>query len=268
MHDSPRRSEGGATSFLSKRTAGYGARAVAATYWSIPSDPEATVAPDDGNTVTVTPSSEPEKQAFSESHATAGSSSTRGADPSETPGLKREEGGVKEGSIQDEDESMDDFLKNLLEEEDDVPSASSIKPPASPPVRTPLTEEEKAEVKRLRDLETKEKRAEITSRHTEWEKKLTKTGEEELLVLLEKIKETRKEVVENMQTEPEMFILLKLVEETGLKQVENTNKFLKKLQKDGRKNEETLSKWTKVMAKVRERLSSQVIETTSRRRPW
>jgi hypothetical protein len=202
-----------------------------ATYWSMPSAPEATVTP---------------------------TSHGKHSYPSEGEGIKK--------TTLDENENIDDFLKDLFED-DGIPLPDDLKAPVAPS-QTPLSEDEKAEIQRLRDIQTKEKRADITKRHTQWEKKLAKAGEEELLELIEKVKVMRKTVVGSMQTNPEMFNLLKSMQEDGFKQVENTDKFLQKVKKDGSKEEEASSKWTKIVAKVQERLNARTTETTTYLQKW
>jgi len=163
---------------------------------------------------------------------------------------------------------MDEFLKKLFEE-DGIPLPDDLKDHATPPPPPKaLTPEEEAEIKRLQAIETKEKRADITGRHTQWEKKLTRVGEEELQDLMEKVNGMRKSVVDNMRTKPEMFNLLKTMQEEGFKQVEKTDKYLQKIIKEGKKDEEVSSKWTKVVAKVQKGLDTRTIETTTYLQNW
>jgi hypothetical protein len=232
----------------------------AATYWSMPSAPEATVTPDHIKKGNAPPSPQPE-ELLSEPDAGAAASSTsyrKHSHPSEGEGTKE--------TTLDENENIDDFLKDLFED-DGIPLPDDLKAPVAPS-QTPLSEDEKAEIRRLQEIETREKRAEITKRHTQWEKKLGKAGEEELLELIERVKVMRRTVVESMRTKPEIFNLLNSMQEDGLKQVENTDRFLQKMKKDGSKEEEVSSKWTKIVAKVQERLNARTIETTTYLQKW
>lgn len=210
----------------------------AATYWSKPSAAEATATPEE-----------------------ATSSLFYGEHSYPSRGER-----VKETTL-DENENMDAFLKKLFEE-DGIPLHEDLKTPAAPAPQVPLSEDEKAEMQRLKDIETKEKRAELNERHTRWERKLTRVGEEELLKLMEQVKVMRKTVIESMRTSPEMFNLLKSMQEDGFKQVENTDRFLQKMKKEDKKEEEVSSKWTKIVAKVRERLDGRTIETTTYLQKW
>jgi hypothetical protein len=233
----------------------------AATYWSMPSAPEATVTPDHIKKGNAPPSPRPEELLSSEPDAEAAASSTsygKHSHPSEGERIKE--------TTFDENENIDDFLKDLFED-DGIPLPDDLKAPVAPS-QTPLSEDEKAEIRRLQEIETKEKRAEITKRHAQWEKKLAKAGEEELLELIEKVKVMRRTVVESMRTKPEMFNLLTSMQEDGSKQVENTDRFLQKMKKDGSKEDEVSSKWTRIVAKVQERLNARMIETTTYLQKW
>ncbi|KIM33703.1 hypothetical protein M408DRAFT_18734 [Serendipita vermifera MAFF 305830] len=229
----------------------YGRNAAAATHWSVPSSPQATGTPDRVRDADAPAPPKPEDQIVFEN---------LGASP---------EGSETKETVFDEDGNMDEFLQKLFEE-DGIPLPDDLKKPIVPPpsAQKSISEEEKAEIQRLKDIETKEKRADITARHTKWEKKLARAGEEELLELLEKIKEMRKAVVDSMRTKPEMFDLLKKLQEEGFKQVEQTEKYLQKIIKDAQKDEETSSKWTKIVAKVQERLDKRTVETTSYLHNW
>lgn len=239
---SPRLSKGSTSSFSSGGHRVPKEMGASTTHWSIPSSPQGTVTPDHVKADIPAPPT-PEEQVSSE-----------GAGTKET--------------VLDENENMDEFLKRLFEE-DGIPLPDDLKDPlAPPPVQASISAEEQAEIKRLKDIETKEKREDITKRHTQWEKKLARAGEEELLDLMERVKAMRKAVVDDMRTKPEMFNLLRTMQEDGFKQVENTDKYLRKVSKDGKPDEEASSKWTKIVAKVQERLDARTVETTTHLQNW
>jgi Zn-dependent M32 family carboxypeptidase len=166
------------------------------------------------------------------------------------------------GETKDE---IEDFLQKLFEEdgiENDKAKEEAVPPPKE------LTEEEKEEQKRLKEQETKEKRADITGRHTKWEEKLEKAGQAEVDEMLEKIRKLRQEVVEGMRTKPEMFDLLKKMQEDGFKHMENTDKYLLKLGDNKANGPEGQKMWEKVLERVQKKLDDRTIEVSTFLQNW
>jgi hypothetical protein len=225
------------------------------TYWSTPSNPEAT----------------PSSNQVEDAKRVAAPIPEQVAVPlQEAPGApvthSTNEGDAKETKT-DDDADLEAFLKRLLEEEEgsQVPMPDRPQPPPPPKV---LTEEEKAEQQRQKDIDTKLKRDDITRRHTKWEKRLQEAGQEEEEELLEKVRKMRMELVETMRTKPEMFQLLKKMQVDGLKHTENLERYLQKMQNDGEATEDVVNIWTQIVERVSRKLDDRTIETTAYLQNW
>lgn len=223
-------------------------------YWSTPSTPEATPSPNHVREAKKAASPVPEE----------GVSSQEG--PGAPVTVSTNDDGVKQ-IVMDDDIDVDAFLAKLLAEDEtltgDMPAAAQ---PAH--AKKVLTEEEKEEEKRMKELETKMKREEITRRHTKWEKRLQEAGEEEELELLAKVAKMRTEVVDGMRSKPEMFELLKKMQSEGFKHIDNTEKYLNKMEKEGKPDEEAQKKWKTIVEKVSKKLDDRTIETSTYLQNW
>lgn len=172
-------------------------------------------------------------------------------------------GGRKEAVLH-EDDDVEAFLQQLLAEEE---TEQEEKHDEQPP-KQQLTEEEIAEQKRLLEIETKEKREDITGRHTKWEEKLRVAGKAKVAEMLITAREMREEVVAKMRTSPEMFDLVKKMQEAGMKQVEGAERVLQKMVDSKENDEAGAKKWNKVVEKIQQKLNSRTIETTEYLQTW
>ncbi|KAG8835595.1 hypothetical protein FRC17_002187 [Serendipita sp. 399] len=237
------------------------------TYWSKPSAPRGTATPDhvQGSEHPAAPVPE---DVFIPEHGDISPDATETA-----------AGG---GSLDDkffeidpDKEDFEELIQKLLKEagtdtgEESIPiQYKEDQPPAPSQTTKTKSEEELAEEKRLKDLETKEKREAIEGRHTKWEEKIEKAGAAELADLMEAARKMRNDVVQGMRTTPEMFDLLKKMQQDGTKHIYNTDKYLVKLQKEGAKDDAVKSKWEEIVRKVQKKLDDRTIETTTYLKNW
>ncbi|KAG8821475.1 hypothetical protein FRC19_007736 [Serendipita sp. 401] len=247
------------------------------THWSTPSAPQGTITPDHVQDAEHPASPVPEDVVIPDSDDTI-------IDAMET-GTGESEGFKVTELASDKQEEIEEFIRRLLQEDkgnteernvvqdewvDSEEREVSLEEGEhrSSSARTKKTEEELAMEKRLKDIETKEKRANIEGRHTRWEEKLEKAGAEELAELIQKARKIRQDVVQTMRTTPEMFDLLKKMQQDGTKHVYNTDKYLLKLKKEGVKDDAVKSKWEEIVRKVQKKLDEQTIETTTYLKNW
>jgi hypothetical protein len=161
-----------------------------------------------------------------------------------------------ESNTSGDKEVLEDFLAELFQNTEGEPSAD----PADPanPVQTPLaqkpkslTEEEIAERKRLLAIETREKRIEITGRHTQWEARLEERGKEELAELIKQVNELRAHVSNDVGNNEEISKLLNGFENEANRAIKGVEAFFEKRIKIGKKVEESVIKtWEDVLKKV------------------
>ncbi|PVG02097.1 hypothetical protein CPB86DRAFT_39819 [Serendipita vermifera] len=248
---------------VSGKDSSYNFAKPAATYWSTAAA-QATTTTADHVKAANTPVPVPEEVVSDAQDAVVDAPETAAAHGDESV-LEKVAHKVTEFAGETADE-IDDFLQKLFEE-DGIEDKKAQEQAAPPPPKA-LTEEEKEEQKRLKEQETREKRADITGRHTKWEEKLEKAGQAEVDDMLEKIKNLRTEVVDSMRTKPEMFDLLKKMQQDGFKQVENTDKYLAKLQDNTANGPEAQKMWDKVLERVQKKLNDRTIEVSTFLQNW
>lgn len=223
-------------------------------YWSTPSTPEATPSPNHVREAKKAASPVPEE----------GVSSKEG--PGAPVTVSTNDDGVQQITM-DEDIDVDAFLAKLLAEDETLTGEMPAEAQPAHAKKT-LTEEEKEEQKRMKELETKMKRDELTRRHTKWEKRLQEAGEEEEVELLAKVGKMRADIVDGMRSKPEMFDLLKKMQSDGFKHIENTERYLTKMEKEGKPDEEAEKKWKTIVEKVSKKLDDRTIETSTYLQNW
>jgi hypothetical protein len=154
---------------------------------------------------------------------------------------------VAESNTSEDKESLEDFLAELFQNPESESSADAVQPP--PP--KPPTEEEIAERKRLLKIETREKRIDITGRHTKWETQLEERGKEVLAELLKQVNELRAQVSNDMSNNEQILKLLTGYENEANKAIKGVETFFEKRIKIGKKVEESVVKtWEDVLKKV------------------
>jgi hypothetical protein len=159
-----------------------------------------------------------------------------------------------ESNISEDKETLEDFLAELFQESADESPADPVESPLAPNHKT-LTEEEIAERKRLLEIETREKRAEITGRHTQWEARLEERGKELLVELLNQVKELRAHVSNDVRNNEEISKLFSGYENEANKAIKGVEVFFEKRIKIGKEVEQSVVKtWEEVLKKVQKKI--------------
>ena len=174
-------------------------------------------------------------------------------DPPDHSVIETDQEVVAESNASEDKEALDDFLAELFQNSE----SESIAVPADP-AQTPLaekpkppTEEEIAERKRLLEIETREKRIEITGRHTQWETRLEEQGKEILAELLEQVNKLRAYVSSDVSNNEDISKLLNGYENEANKAIKGVEAFFEKRIKIGKTVEESMVKtWEDVLKKV------------------
>jgi len=149
-------------------------------------------------------------------------------------------------------EILEDFLAELFQE----PEGDSSAKPVQAESPKPLTEEEIAERKRRLEIETREKRIEITGRHAQWETRLEDRGKEILAELLKQVKGLRVHVSDDVKSNEEISKLLSGYENEANKAIKGIEVFLEKRINIGKKVEESVVKtWEDVLKKVQKKMT-------------
>lgn len=158
---------------------------------------------------------------------------------------------VAESNTSEDKETLDDFLAELFPEGE---SSDNPADPVETPVPQnpkPLTEEEIAERKRLLAIETREKRIEITGRHTQWEVRLEERGKEILAEVLEQVNKLRAHVSSDVGNNEAISKLITGYENEANKAIKGVEAFFEKRIKIGKKVEESVVKtWEGILKKV------------------
>lgn len=143
-----------------------------------------------------------------------------------------------------DDGALDDFLRDL---EDLTASATETAEPApeetvvEPEPQAEETEEERAERVRLKDLETADKRADITARQKKWGVAVADEGEKQLGVLKAKIAKMRKEAAKGVVSPSgELRAELKKLMEERTRVAKGVEAYAKKLMTGAGKDQEKL----------------------------
>ncbi|CAL1715216.1 unnamed protein product [Somion occarium] len=150
--------------------------------------------------------------------------------------------------VDDDDIDLDAFYAELGLG-DDPASDVVISTEAAPPIETE-SEEEIAERRRLREIETAKKRADITGRHTEWERQLEAAIVENRKALRKALVALRKAAAAELKENAEIRKELENLEEDAEKYLRGAEKYLANLKRESRKEDEKRSMWARVVDKV------------------
>ena len=178
-------------------------------------------------------------------------------DPPDHSVIKTDQEVVSESDASEDKEALDDFLAELFQNDESDTTAVPADPVQTPLAENPKppTEEEIAERKRLRAIETREKRIEITGRHAQWETRLEERGKEVLAELLENIKKLRARVSDDVSNNEEIAKLQKGYEDEANKAIKGVEAFFEKRIKTGKRVEESVVKtWEGVLSKVEKKI--------------
>ena len=172
-------------------------------------------------------------------------------DPMDHSFIETVQEAVAESNTSEDKETLEDFLAELFPE--DESSDNPVDPVQTPVAQNPkpLTEEEIAERKRLLEIETREKRIEITGRHAQWEVRLEERGKELLAEVLEQVNKLRAHVSSDVGNNEEISKVIKGYENEANKAIKGVEAFFEKRIKTGKKVEESVVKtWEDILKKV------------------
>lgn len=172
---------------------------------------------------------------------------------------------ITESNNSEDKEILEDFLAELFQE----PEGGSSADPVQAERPKPLTEEEIAERKRRLEIETREKRTEITGRHTQWETRLEDRGKEILAELLKQVKELRVYVSNDIKKSEDISKLLSGYENEANKAIKGVEVFLEKRIKIAKKVEDSVMKtWEDVLKKVQKKFEDKKREVQGEMREY
>ncbi|KAI0079105.1 hypothetical protein K474DRAFT_730573 [Panus rudis PR-1116 ss-1] len=172
-------------------------------------------------------------------------------------------------SAQDDDIDLEAFYAELgLGDSllnDDEQSTESLS--ASQPIETE-TEEEKAERLRKKQAETAKKRADITARHTEWERQLDEAIQLNRKALRKALVALRKAAVAELKENVEIRKELESLEEDAEKYLKGAERYLANLKRENRPEEEKSKMWNKVVDKVDAKFQERLAQAESVVNGW
>lgn len=171
----------------------------------------------------------------------------------------------------EEEEPVEDLTEFLAEIGlNDGPSSDS--PPESSPEQPAVpqeTEEDEEELLRLKAIETAEKRADIESRHTQWEIDLEKFGKAQRKVVRASLNRLREAAVEEARA-PNAAIRMHvdgLLQEAE-KSLKSLKAYTRKLATENKSEIEKITNWENVVNKVDRKFTKRVEEATDGIREW
>ncbi|KAI0029547.1 hypothetical protein K488DRAFT_22124, partial [Vararia minispora EC-137] len=170
--------------------------------------------------------------------------------------------------VSDEPElDLEAFYAELgLTDEDAPPAPSEIPEPAEP---TPsLTPEEEAAREEARLAHIAAKRKDITGRHTKWEEKLEAAIRESKRRLRKTLVSLRKTAAATLKAHEGVKAQIDGLVSEAERFLAGAEAYLKNLRKEGRKDEEKMGLWERVLGKVDERFTEKLKETEELVNGW
>ncbi|TFY83656.1 hypothetical protein EWM64_g358 [Hericium alpestre] len=156
---------------------------------------------------------------------------------------------VSPSAVVEEDIDLDVFAADLGLNDEEVKEPEEETPEAvSPPPA--MSEEEIEEARRLKAVETAEKRRELTSRHADWEEKLEALIKESKKTLRKRLVALRKEAVAELKSSPLIRKTVDQLTAEADKFVKGAEAYIKNLKKNTGKGGERLTLWTRVIEKI------------------
>jgi hypothetical protein len=168
--------------------------------------------------------------------------------------------------LEEADVDLDEFARELGLDDDTV-TATEVDETVPPPVETE-SEEEKAEKRRLKKIETAAKRAEIVGRHSKWEadlQDLVKTKKKSLRKALVAI---RKPAAVQLKESKEVRTAVDgLVADSG-KHLKGAEAYLKTLNLERKESASKIAIWDKLISKVDAKFRSRLKEIDDMVNGW
>lgn len=189
---------------------------------------------------------------------------TASSTPSAVPSAKQSEN--DEESI-----DLDAFYADLglnLEDDTDTDKAADADDAETVPVRHEESEEEKAERLRLRAIETAKKRADITGRHSKWERDLEELIKNKRKELRKNLVTLRKGAVTELKNNADIRAQIEeLVTETE-KFLRGAEVYLKNMKKEKKTDEEKTGLWERIVKKIEEKFELKMNEVEGTVNSW
>ena len=160
------------------------------------------------------------------------------------------------------DAELETFLKDLLNEEEQIPEPVATQQNAGP------SPEELAERVRLKKEETAHKRADLESRHTKWEEKLKKAGEHAKEELVDTLVASRESALQDINNENGVIQTTIADLKEALKAKKHVQLYFEELKKDKKSDEQKFMDWTKVLERVDEKFNERLKETQDKIQKW
>lgn len=173
-----------------------------------------------------------------------------------------------------EESDDDDFLAKFYAElglDQDIlsmESTSASEPELAGPAVQTETEEEKAEKLRLQREETIRKRADITARHTNWEKELDEKIKHNRKALRKSLVALRKAAVQELKENKEIREEVEALVDEAEKYLKGAEKYLDQLRKESRTAEEKRTIWERVVEKVDKKFEERLGRTEAVVNGW
>ncbi|KAH8104058.1 hypothetical protein BXZ70DRAFT_1005608 [Cristinia sonorae] len=167
---------------------------------------------------------------------------------------------------EDDDIDLDAFYAELgLDHEEEPAPADADSAALSEETES---EEEKAEKLRLRLIETAEKRAAITGRHSEWEKQIEEAVEEGRKSLRKQLSTIRKAAVAELKESKEIRKEVESLVDEAEKFLKGAEKYLVTLKRESRRSEEKSTMWERVVHKVDSKFGERLGQTEAVVNGW
>ncbi|PSR82591.1 hypothetical protein PHLCEN_2v6024 [Hermanssonia centrifuga] len=167
----------------------------------------------------------------------------------------------------------DDFLakfyaelgldQDLLTSEDDTSEEQEV-----PPAVDTESEEEREEKLRLKKLKTEKKRADITARHSAWEKELEERISLNRKALRKSLVALRKAAVQELKESVEIHKDVEGLVEEAEKYLKGAEKYLGNLSRESRADEEKRIIWERVVQKVDKKFEERLTQTEAVVNGW
>lgn len=150
--------------------------------------------------------------------------------------------------VDEADIDLDEFARELGL--DDIVTATVTDETIVPPPLETETEEEKAERKRLKEIETAENRADIETRHSKWEADLKELIIAKRKSLRKALVAIRKPAAVELKENKEIRSAVDGLAAESEKYLKGAEAYLKTLKLEGKQNAAKITQWDKLIGKV------------------
>lgn len=167
----------------------------------------------------------------------------------------------------DDDIDLDQFYAELGLDDEPLAELDGTASEAPAPIETE-SEEDKAERLRLKRLAVAEKRANIMSRHADWEKQMTEHMSANKKALRKALVALRKAAVTDLKESKEIRREVEALVEEAEKYLKGAEKYLHNLRKEARPDTERRTLWDRVVDKVNSKFAERLDQTETLVNGW